>query len=199
MIDRALTFIASSLDGHLARRADGQGPHAGIGALVDREGPVDPAIRAKVLVTLVNVERATNTSRSKSTFDLAESGETLVQTHSPIRLHLFTLMTATLDEGEPDNGYAAALARLSATIAFLHAAEVMTRQTHPDLPEGIERLVFELVSLEQDAQARLWSTLGGGYLPSVLYRVRMVALPTADILATPSPIVRIGVNTTRRS
>ena len=164
-------------------------------ALVDRNGPLDPTIASRVLLTLVNVERAPAVARSKSKIHVTENGDTTLELAEPIRLNLHILLTATLDPDDDAHGYAAALGRLSAVIGFLHAAEVMTRQSAPGLPEGIERLVFELLPMDQEGVATLWGALGGGYLPSVLYRVRMVAISSENILGRSAPIVRIGMRT----
>lgn len=199
MIDAALTYVASLLDGHLAGQANaGPGPHAALAALVDRAGPLDPEIAGRIVLTLIGVERAQTGSTGPAAAAEKGRAERLVRPE-PLHLNLHLLVTATLDPGAPANGYAAALARLSAALGFFRSREVMTPETAPGLPEGIERLVFELATADRDAQAALWNTLGGGYLPSVLYRVRMLPIPAEERLDLSAPVTRIGLRTRRPS
>ncbi|MBC7897141.1 MAG: DUF4255 domain-containing protein [Cytophagaceae bacterium] len=75
--------------------------------------------------------------------------------------------------------YAASLAHLSKTIERFQLKPLFSSDTQaaPDatpLPVSIEKLVFEMVNVDFEDLHHLWGALGTAYLPSVLYRVRLV-------------------------
>ncbi len=65
---------------------------------------------------------------------------------------------------------------LSATLSFFQSNCVFTHSNTPDLNRNIEKLTFEIVNQDLQNQSHLWGTLGGKYLPSILYKVRMVTI-----------------------
>ena len=52
----------------------------------------------------------------------------------------------------------------------------------------IERLVVELYSLNLEQQNHLWGYLGGKYLPSVVYKVRLVRIQEDAVRGEARPI-----------
>jgi hypothetical protein len=53
---------------------------------------------------------------------------------------------------------------------------VFTPITHPALDPRIQKLIVDLCTLNFEQINHLWSTLGGKYLPSVLYKVRQLTI-----------------------
>ena len=56
-------------------------------------------------------------------------------------------------------------------------------QQHPffssdqvQMPNGINKLSFELVNLDIDNMSRFWGALGARYQPSVIYKMRMLKI-----------------------
>jgi hypothetical protein len=74
------------------------------------------------------------------------------------------------------NNYAQSLAWLGHILQFFQYQNVFTPITHPSLDSRILKLITELYSLNFEQINHLWSTLGGKYLPSVMYKVRQVSL-----------------------
>lgn len=75
--------------------------------------------------------------------------------------------------------YATSLAQLSKTIELFRRKPLFSSGTQgaPDatpFPATLEKLAFEMVKLSFEELNHLWSVLGSAYLPSVLYRVRLV-------------------------
>jgi hypothetical protein len=60
-------------------------------------------------------------------------------------------------------------------VAFFQAHPVFDHQNSPDLDQGIDRLVLELEPLSLTDLSNLGGILGGRYVPSVLYRARMIS------------------------
>jgi hypothetical protein len=58
---------------------------------------------------------------------------------------------------------------------------VIDRVNSPDLDDRIEKLILDIENTPPQAMSNIWGVLGGRYLPSVLYRVRMVAVGGEEI------------------
>ena len=77
--------------------------------------------------------------------------------------------------------YPEALKILSKVVEFFQARPVFDHHNSPSLDRGIHKLVIDIENLSLSDQALLWGSLGGRYLPSVLYRIRMVAIDSGAV------------------
>jgi len=59
---------------------------------------------------------------------------------------------------------------------FFQAQNYFTPLTHPALDGRIEQINVDLFTLNFEQINHIWSTLGGKYLPSVMYKVRQLAV-----------------------
>jgi len=66
---------------------------------------------------------------------------------------------------------------------------VFTPSNTPSLDPKIEKLSVEMVNLSTEKLNNLWATLGAKYIPSVLYKLRMLSFDSAD-LAEYRPAIR---------
>lgn len=64
--------------------------------------------------------------------------------------------------------------QLSRVIDHFQRHPVYTRALAPDLPEGIDRLMFELLTLDFAAQNEIWNALRVCYHPSVAYKTSLI-------------------------
>ena len=62
---------------------------------------------------------------------------------------------------------------------------VFERETSPDLPEGVDKLVLELVTLDFAQQNEVWTALRITHHPSILYRVKLITLRDQDVQTPP--------------
>ncbi len=84
------------------------------------------------------------------------------------------------------NNYPEALKFLSNTISFFQRLPVMDHENTPGLDSRIEKLILDIENLNIKDLSTLWSAITGKYLPSVIYKVRMVAFDSGDVrLRTP--------------
>jgi hypothetical protein len=72
--------------------------------------------------------------------------------------------------------YKDSLILLGHIIQFFQFQNSFTPLTHPGLDPRIEKLMVEMYTMNFEQVNHLWSTLGGKYLPSVLYKVRQLTL-----------------------
>jgi hypothetical protein len=90
----------------------------------------------------------------------------------PVNLNLFILFSSYFI----DKNYPEALKFLSAVISFFQSNAVFNHSNTPDLDDRVEKLTFEIVNQDLQNQSHLWGSLGGKYLPSILYKIRMVTI-----------------------
>ena len=65
---------------------------------------------------------------------------------------------------------------------------MINHQTAPEMDGRIEKLILDIENLSIQDLSNLWGSLGGKYLPSILYKVRMVAFDTEDVVGR-TPVV----------
>lgn len=91
------------------------------------------------------------------------------QVNPEIRIELLVLFVSKFSD------YDQALKFLSYVIKFFQSNRIFTRRNAPELAEEhIEKLIVELISLPLEEQNQVWHSLSTSYLPSVLYRVRLL-------------------------
>ena len=56
------------------------------------------------------------------------------------------------------------------------AAANSSRSTSPDMPDGLEKIAIDMENLNMQELNNLWGTIGAKYVPSVVYRLKTVAL-----------------------
>src|SRR3546814_13166058 len=84
--------------------------------------------------------------------------------------------------------YGVALLRITQVICFFQRSSVFTPVEVPELgPLDVKKLIFELYSTNFTELNQLWGILGGKYVPSVVYKMRLCVIQDAP--ETPSAMV----------
>lgn len=138
--------------------------------LVELDGSVAPNANNKLVLTLANIEKDTLPFRPGS--GARGRDERLLQTNAPLFVNLYLMMSANFGAGN----YAEALKYISHAVAFFQQRPMFDQHNSPGLDERIERLLLDIVNLPIADQNNVWSMLGGRYLPSMYYKVRMMAI-----------------------
>lgn len=170
MIDKALEFLVTELDGFLKLRfpVPSDAPHASLAALSEADGDGAERLDKRLLVALVNIERE---AAAPAPPGGARAGGGFAIQAPALHLNVYVLVAAAF-KGEPKQ----ALQMLSGALAFFQGRQQFARPADSGLPQGVERLQLELVSLNLSELNSLWSILGAKYMPSALYRVRMLTI-----------------------
>ena len=188
MINLALQTLAAQLNQHFRRVYDLTEDMVVVSNLLEMDGNVAPNINNRLVVYLTNIEKDSVSARTNSA---QEFGERTVQRSTALSFNLYVMMTANFS----GNNYAEALKFLSGSISYFQRHPVLTRQTTPDMDSRIEKLVLDIENLSIQDMSNLWSSLGGKYMPSILYRIRMVTFDSDEmtgrqpIVTTPKPLV----------
>jgi hypothetical protein len=161
MIQEALSCLVDEINGYCKSRLKINEDKVILSGIMNPDGT--SAIRGenKVLVTLVNIEKDT----------VSQMGVTQ-HTSSPLNINLYILFSASFAAAN----YPEALRFLTFIMGYLQQKNVFNRTNTPQLDEGIEKLVFEMENLPLEKMNNVWSTLGAKYIPSVMYKVRMLTI-----------------------
>jgi hypothetical protein len=183
VIASAMGLIARQLNEGLRRSLQTAEDPVVLSGLVDSDGGAAPQVTNKLAIFLVNVERELS-SRAPGRVDT--SGSRIGLKPPPVNLNLLLMFAANFNSAN----YAEALKFLAGTVAFFQARPVIDHRNSPELERDIERLVLELEPLSLTDLSNLWGILGGHYVPSVMYRVRMLTIDAESIIGQAPAITR---------
>lgn len=174
MIRESLQFFADELNKYLIQKAVASldTPRVVLGNAArafDTETP--PAgyiqINNRAIISLVNIEED---RVSKQQENYTKTVTSIRYKNPPLFLNLYMLISMNR------NNYGDSLTWLSHILQFFQYQNVFTPVSHPSLDSRIQKLLVELHSLNFEQVNHLWSTLGGKYLPSVMYKVRQLSV-----------------------
>lgn len=180
MIDAALTQIAGQLNQHLRQRFQVSEDLAVLSNLLEPNGSAVPIVANKLVIFLVGVERDTKAHRATPQRGLNSE----LRQHEPVFLNLLVMCAANFSGAN----YPEALKFLSGAIGFFQATPVIDHHNAPQLDPRLERLILNIENLSSSEMHSLWGIHSGRYLPSVLYRVRMVSVDSQQIAGRDTPI-----------
>jgi hypothetical protein len=182
MIDLAIQHIATQLNESLRSRFGVAEDLVAMCSLLEPDGAAAPEAGNKMVVFLVNVERDTMPLRKPA----AGGAGRMVTTREPVFLNLLLMFAANFG----GNNYREALKLLSGTIGFFQAHPVFDGASSPGLDARFERLTLEIENLNTAELSNLWGILGSRYLPSVLYRLRVVTIDEGQVTGQPARVLR---------
>jgi len=184
MIRTALEFIKSELEAYMVERENDLSTYSP-GHVVDLKSIVLPNGNSNitdsthVTIMLVNVEEERR--EGKQSYYRATDDKQFQRLNPPVEIDLFLLFVAN------NSDYPTALRDLSDVIEFFQSHTVFDGQKYPSLNASvsdpvnkvwqlIDRLSFKLVSLTFEQQNNLWGMLSSKYMPSAVYRVKMLTV-----------------------
>ena len=103
----------------------------------------------------------------------------------PLNINLYVLFSAYFSAGN----YSEALRFLSFVMGYLQQKNVFNRSNTLQMDSHIVKLVFEMENLSTERMNNLWASLGAKYMPSVLYKMRMLTID-GSIVREYRPLVK---------
>lgn len=183
MIDVALKFLAGEVNAYLfARTGSPQGSLA-FGRLVDDAGKCTIADQS-LGAALVNIDEERVLKSHQPDTVLINGRQVVLQPE--LKLNLTILIAANFTT------YEIALRQLSWVLTFFQSRPGFTRDRYPALDPRIERFTVELQSLTFEQLNQLWAAVGGKQLPSVVYRLRLVAVQDVEPSSVQPPVSEIA-------
>ena len=174
MIYEVLSFLKLRLESFLSEKRSGKEP------LITLSNPWsndDDNKNSSYLnaMSLINVEE-------EKTF--VSQGHKIVQGKNggyykkepELKVNLYVLISAY------NKNYEDALKFISKVVGFYQQNNVFQKDRNnlqnDDFPANVEKLIIELYTADFDQQSQIWGSLNMGYLPSVIYKVRMLIIDT---------------------
>ena len=184
MIDAALTQITSQLNVHLRHRFQVNEDLAVLSNLLEQNGTLVPLIANKLVLFLVGVEQDAYAHRA---IGMGVNAQAQLRGAEPVFLNLLMMCAANFS----GSNYPEALKFLSGAIHFFHERPVLDHQNTPALDQRLDKLVLNIENLSSAEMHSLWGIHSGRYLPSVLYRIRMVSIAGQHIQGRETPIAQL--------
>jgi Pvc16 N-terminal domain len=191
MLDKAIAFLQNRI---VTDQFNGEVPEpVVIGAIFNEKG--EPLIGGGIVGLMIsNIEEE---RIFKAQLQKQKRVDNDIEVANPeIKLNLYILIAA--NPGGNPGFYDAALKRLSEVITYFQGTSFFDKTDYPDL-DPIEYLSVELYSLSFEQQNQLWASLGGKYMPSVVYKVRLVAIDKGFLGAKQKAILEIDNNLHRKN
>ena len=190
MIDQVLDFLRSQLDSYLRLKLDPSSSSSFIQlaniAWHDTESVAGAGTdKSNAFISLVNIEED---RISKSQENFVRKDSTVVYKNPKVFLNLYLLFSVNL------SSYTESLKRLSYIIQFFQYQNVFTPVSYPSMPVGVDQLILDLMSLSYQDLNNLWGILGSRYLPSVMYKMRLISINEDFTLGGAGLIQKITIN-----
>jgi Pvc16 N-terminal domain len=143
------------------------------------------SLDGKAVLSIVNVEED-KVAKQQENYTRADF--TTIYKNPPLYLNVYVLFSINKPE------YDDCIQWLGHIMQFFQHQQVFTPTTHPDLDAAIPKVIVDLYSMSFEQVNHLWSTLGGKYMPSVLYKIRQVTLDENVIISESGFIKEIELN-----
>jgi Pvc16 N-terminal domain len=169
MIDKAMNFIVGEINHLLSNRFQSNESLAVLSSIANPDGTLPPLIENKIVLSLINVER--EPSANGSSWPMRSGPEGHGRVNPPLGVNLLVLVTASFS-----SNYGEALKMLSNVMGFFQGKPSFNAQNSAAFPSSMEKLSLELVNLSIHEINNVWSILGAKYMPSIVYKVRMLVV-----------------------
>lgn len=162
MIHNVMTTIAQQLNEFMRNELNLSEDIVVVNSLVDLKGDPSMQIENRVCLFLQRIEEE----------KVAKSGGFQVNpgVPPPVRVGLHIVFAANF----PDPNYREALRFISLILEFFQGKGTFDRSNVPSLPPGLDKLTFDLQDLDYSEMNNMWSLIGAKYLPSLVYKVRLL-------------------------
>ncbi|WP_251068874.1 DUF4255 domain-containing protein [Shewanella sp. NKUCC06_TVS] len=159
--------IAYSLNQHLKIRFQLSEDIVVISSLANQDGSVCSNVNNKIVLFITSIEK--ETSMVQASREISHSKYLMAK---PIFINLYIMVSANFT----GSNYGESLKFISSVIAFFQVNSVFNHQNHPDMNKGIDKIVLDIENVPIQDLSSIWGMLGAKYVPSILYKVRMITI-----------------------
>jgi hypothetical protein len=195
MIDTALKILREQVENHLTLvnsnvvNSDG---FVVLSNVADEDGKW--AIPSnKIGMSIINVEE--ERVMKDQVFEHRNSNGVYERYNPELKLNLYVLFCANFINAGENYMYGEGLKQLSHVISFFQGKYVFTPDNTPGMDPKLRKLIVDIYSYSFEQQYNFWSILGAKYLPSVLYKVRLVSFQEKVLESQNLPIGEVEINT----
>ena len=182
MLNIALQFLTDELNTYLVTRTGSDSVKTALGKVVEHDGRY--AFGAESLcASIINIEEERILKAHLPEYTTINGQHVVLEPELKLNLHV--MIAANFKH------YDQALKYISHVLTFFQSRPAFTANVYPALEPTIEKLVVELQSLTYEQLNQVWAFIGGKQLPSVVYKVRMVALQDKAQTVVQPPLTTI--------
>jgi hypothetical protein len=191
MILACVNHIASKLNQFLKATFELSEDIVIVSNLVENDGSTVAQTNNKVVVFVANLEKDTM-PKSQNQSNWSSSGRMAV-TNAPVFLNLQVVVAANFSGAN----YPEALKFISQVVSFFQSQPMFNRHNSPDLDPKIDKLILDIENVQRHDLSSMWSMFGAKYMPSIVYRVRMVTLAGDAVQGQVDPVKQgeVQINT----
>lgn len=186
MISKALTFLTDYLNQELKMAFGLDQDLVLASSLINPDGTIAENIENKIIISVINMEHETY-MKSLSNYK-TDGGNVLGKIGMPVYLNLYVLVSANYSS----NNYLEAFKILSAVISSLQANPYFTKQENPGMQDPLTKLTLEIYNIPITELSHIWSGIGAKYVPSIVYKMRMITLQDDKIKKEIPAITGLG-------
>ena len=175
MIDKSLVFLKDQLNEHIKKKFELTQDKVQLSGIVRQNGNVDPEfVDDSISIMLINVQEEPAMQSPTKYLRMEDSDFSTINPDMNINLGILVLVNF--------NHYEEALKFLTAVIGFFQSKNVFSSENSPafDL-EGIAKIKVRFISQTQEQQNHLWGSLGAKYMPSAMYKIRLLKIQENEI------------------
>jgi hypothetical protein len=162
MIHHIISVINTQLNEYIRNELNISEEMVIVSSLMDIKGNANMQIENKVCLFLQNIEEE---KIAKSGGFQANAGMA-----PPMYVNLYLVFAANF----PDPNYIESLRYVSMIIEFFQGHSVFDRSNTPMLSSNIDKVTLDYVNLDFNELNNLWSLVGAKYIPSAVYKMRML-------------------------
>jgi len=170
MIAKTLSFITDLLNQELKLTFGIDEDKVVASSLINPDGSIASNIENKIVVSVINLEH--ETTRKHLSAYVKDGSQNFGKVAPPVQLNLYVLVSANYDS----TNYLEANKMLSAVIGVFQAHPYFTKESNPSMQKPLEKLTFEIYNLPINELSHIWSGIGAKYVPSIIYKIRMLAI-----------------------
>ncbi|MBF0382487.1 MAG: DUF4255 domain-containing protein [Magnetococcales bacterium] len=182
-----LELVRNELDSYLRNANMSNEEMVILANIVDHNNAVFEETQGKVVMTLVNIEHDTTVSTYNRNVPGKNGQYSIVA--PPMYINLYVMFFANF----ANKIYVDGLEKISNIISFFQQNNYFTHDTLPDLNQNIEKLNFDIVNLQLTDLNYLMGLVGTKYLPTVLYKVRMIPFVGDSVKGHVSGVKGVGI------
>ncbi len=185
MVEKILLFLKNQLEAYLKKRSGSEGKIS-LRNITDADGKV---LVEDLFLTLVNIEEE-SVLKNQPHFKETSRG-TIAKVNPEVMVNLYLLFSANF--GDAEFNYRESLKFISYVMSFFQSRRVFTPNNSPGLDGIVERITIELVSMSFEQQNHLWSMFSTSYMPSVMYKLKVIAIQEGEIKMDAPPITEASL------
>ncbi len=179
MIGSLLDLVVQELNSVICRRL-GINPatsqKVALSPIIESDGSLAVKDKNLLLFKLINIEMDPVANGPQPTAGFPGNGSSLIKA-SPIYLNLKVILAAHFKPEQIKEG----LDILTMGIAHFQGKPAWNAQNTPGFPESVNKLLFEMETIDLNQLGHLWGAIGVKYMPSVLYKVKMITIDDSTI------------------